>query len=135
MAVCIGTDTVDGVLGTGIGMALGVLFSSSATLIVVVFKGVLNGMLLGSTFCTGCSLCVVAFKSSEKFVMLVFDDAVEDIGENGFRINGDSTSRDPKECFLMGRPATSKPLLPTISIEKTLFTRCYIYNTTISKRK
>ena len=51
------------------------------------------------------------FTSSVKIVALVFDDVVEDIGENGLRFMGDSTSRAPKEWFLTGIPATSKPLL------------------------
>lgn len=38
MAVCIGTVTVEGVEGTGIGIAFGVLFSSSTK--EIVFKGV-----------------------------------------------------------------------------------------------
>ena len=33
MTVCIGIDTVNGVVGTGIGIVLGVLFSSSATMV------------------------------------------------------------------------------------------------------
>lgn len=99
-------------VGTGIGITLGVkdtLFSSSMT-VVVTFEGVVKGIAEG-VFSTVSLLCGM-FRSSEKFVMLFFDDVVEDIGEKGFRFIGDSISRAPKELFLMGIPATSKPFLP-----------------------
>lgn len=95
-------------MGITLGVANGI-FSSSATR-AVTFEGVVKGILLaGSVFCI-VSLCSM-FGSSEKFVRLVFDDVVEDIGEKGFRFMGDSASRAPKEWFLTGIPATSKPLL------------------------
>jgi hypothetical protein len=118
MTVCIGTDTVEGVEGTGrMDRALGVLFSSFAKEIVL--EGVVNFTLfvVASVFCN-VSLCVM-FRSSEKFV-LFFDDAVEEMGENGTRIMGDSASRTvalPNECFFTGRPAISKPLLPTYATQ------------------
>lgn len=45
-------------------------------------------------------------------MILDFDDAVEEMGEKGFRIIGDCGSQAPKECFFIGKPAMSKPLLP-----------------------
>lgn len=45
-------------------------------------------------------------------MVLASDDAVEDIGEKGFRIMGESISRGLKDCFFMGSPAMSKPLVP-----------------------
>lgn len=114
IAVCIGTDTVEGVEGTGrMARPWGVLFSSFATEIVL--EGVVNCKLLVACVFCNVSLCVM-FRSSDKFVMLFFDDAVEEMGENGTRIMGESTSRTvalPNECFLTGRPAISKPLRPT----------------------
>ena len=107
IAVCIGTDTVEGVMGKGIVMALGVLFSSSA--IVVVFEGVLkHRSFTGSVFL---SLCGVVASSN----MLDFDETVEEIGEKGCRSIGDCGSRAftvPNECLFVARPAISNPLLP-----------------------
>lgn len=108
IAVCIGTDTVEGVEGTGIGIAFGVLFSSSTR--VFVFEGVVNDSIGGAAFCIVVSPC--EFKSSNQLMILDFDDAVEEMGEKGFRIIGDCGSQAPKECFFIGKPAMSKPLLP-----------------------
>lgn len=92
MAVCIGIETVEGVEGTGIGIVLGVLFSSSRTSTVVeitlegVVVNVLVLLLLIRVFCN-ISLCFL-FRSSKMFVALDFDESVEEIGENGFRAMG-----------------------------------------------
>ena len=48
IAILIGTDTVDGVAGKGIGIVFGVLFSSS-TKLVAVLEGVVNGTLLSDS--------------------------------------------------------------------------------------
>lgn len=113
IAVCIDTETVEGVRGMGIGIAFGVLFSSHI-INVVVFKGVVNDRsLVGIVFCTAVSPCVL--KSSNKLFILDFDNVVQEIGENGFRIIGDRGSQAltaAKECFLIGTTAMSKPLLP-----------------------
>lgn len=123
IAVCIGTDTVEGVEGTGIGIALGVRFSSSAKVAFVVLGGVLNDdsslSFNGGNFfcCDAVSLPCVLFKSSSKCIILDLDDAVEEMGENGFRTIGDSGSlAAPKECFFIDIPPIapmSKPLLPS----------------------
>jgi hypothetical protein len=82
MAVCMGTDTVEGVVGTGISIAFGVQFSSSAT--VFVFEGVLKDRsFIGSVF-LDVSSCVIASSN-----MLDFDETVEEIGEKGCRSIGD----------------------------------------------
>lgn len=113
MAVCIGTDMVEGVDGIGIGIVLGVLFSSSIT--EIVFKGVENeSLLLGRAFCSG-SVGLGSVESSNTFIRLVLVGTVVEMGEKGFLIIGDSGSRTPaesNECFFAGRPATSNPLLP-----------------------
>lgn len=117
-AVCMGTETVAGVQGTGIVIAFEVLFSSSTAEMILV--GVVNDMLLlVSVFCN-MSLCFL-FRSSRMFVALDFDESVEEMGEKGFRTMGDSSSREltaPKECFFTGRPAMSRPLLPKMSQER-----------------
>lgn len=88
-AVCIGIETVEGVVGKGIiGIALGVLFSSSSE--DIVFEGVVNGvlllLLLLRAFCN-ISLCFL-FRSSKMFVALDFEESVEESGEKGFRAIG-----------------------------------------------
>lgn len=107
MAVCIGIDAVEGVEGTGIGIAFGVVFSSSTK--EVVFKGVVyDRSLVGIVFCK------VSPLSSSMFVILAFDDTVEEMGENGLRTNGDSSSlafTALEECFRTGMSAMSRPLL------------------------
>ncbi|KAJ6410705.1 hypothetical protein OIU84_007456 [Salix udensis] len=81
MAVCIGNDTVEGVVGTGISMAFGVLFSSSAT--VFVFEGVLKER----SFIGGSVLFNVSSSASSN--MLDFEETVEEMGEKGCRSIGD----------------------------------------------
>ena len=107
MAVCIGTDTVEGVEGIRIGVAFGVIFSSSTK--EVVFKGVVQDRSLdGSVFCK------VSPLSSSMFVILAFDDTVEEMGENDLRNNGDCSSlafKALKECFRTGMSALSRSLL------------------------
>lgn len=51
-------------------------------------------------------------------MILDFDDAVEEMGEKGFRIIGDCGSQAPKECFFIGKPAMSKPLLPAKTVDR-----------------
>lgn len=56
------------------------------------------------------------------FVALDFDESVEEMGEKGFRVMGDSVSRalcKLRECCFAGRPAKSRPLLPEIKIQET----------------
>lgn len=114
MAVSIGTDTVEGVEGTGIGIVFGVLFSSSG--IGIIFDGVVYGMLLLDCVLCSCLGCCGLLRSSN--MELASDDAVEDIGEKGFRIMAESNSRGLKDCFLMGSPAMSNPLVPAKKQEK-----------------
>ena len=121
MTIFIGTDTVEGVAGTAIGIegvagtgiggiAFGVLFSSSTT--IGVLEGVVNGILLsGIVFCNF-SLCI--FSSSLAFAIFAFDDTLEEMGEKGCRVRGGSMSRElpaPNEYFFTGTPAISSPLL------------------------
>jgi hypothetical protein len=110
IAVCIGTDTVEGVMGIGIGIAFGVLLFSSSAMIFV-FEGVLKDRsFIGGVFLK-VSLCGVVASSK----MLDFDETVEEIGEKGCRSIGDCGSRAftaPNECFFVARPAISNPLLP-----------------------
>lgn len=86
--------------------------------IVIILEGVLNGVILlivGSVFWE-ISLCFL-FRSSRMFVTFDFDESVEEMGENGFLIIGDSISRTfctLREYCFTGRPAKSKPLLPEI---------------------
>lgn len=88
MAIFIGTDTVEGVAGTGIGIAFGVLFSSSTT-VVAVLEGVVNGTLLSDSVLCNFSLCL--FCSSVAFATLDFEDTLlEEMGEKGCRSRGDS---------------------------------------------
>ena len=112
--VCIGTDTVLGVQGTGgIIVLAGVLFSSYA--VEVILAGVVNGVMLLVTVFWKFPSCFL-FRSSETLSACAFDDSEEDIGEKGLRVLGISTSLALlvalKECFLTGRPSMSKPLLP-----------------------
>lgn len=84
MAILIGIDTVEGVAGTGIGIAFGVLFSSSIT--VAVLEGVVNGALLsGIVFCNF-SLCIFG-----SLATYGFDDTFEDMGEKGCLDRGESS--------------------------------------------
>lgn len=88
MAVCIGTETVEGVVGKGIGITLGVLFSSSSEEEDIVLEGVVNGVVvvLRTAFCN-ISLCFL-FRSSKMFAALDFEESVEESGEKGFRAIG-----------------------------------------------
>ena len=79
MFIFIGIDTVEGVVGTGIGIAFGVPFCSSTT--VAVFEGVENGKLLSVTVFCNFSVCI--FSSSLAFATFAFDDTVEEMRENG----------------------------------------------------
>lgn len=84
-AICIGIDTAaDGVEG-------GILFSTSTK--ESAFEGVLNGvlLLLVRVFGSIMSLCF-RFRSLRMFVALDFDESVEEMGEKGFRVMGDSVS-------------------------------------------
>lgn len=105
MAVCIGTDTVEGVDGTGIGIIFGVLIFSSD--IEVVFIGVLEDIF------SFCSFSLRSFNEFDEFVEFEKSAVGVGIGANGFLTTiGDSPSPPlaPNECFFTGRP--SKPLLP-----------------------
>lgn len=85
MAIFIGTDTVEGVAGAGI---FGVLFSSSTT-VGTVLEGVVNGPLLSDTVLCNFSFCLLS--SSVAFATLAFEDTLlEEMGEKGCRIRGDS---------------------------------------------
>lgn len=114
MAVCLETDTAEGVHGTGVGIVMGVLSCSSITELVV-FEGVDNGfLLLGRVFC-GSSLYFGLVESSNIFVRLAFVGIAADMGEKGFRIIGDLGSQalaGSNVCFFTGKPAPSNPLLP-----------------------
>jgi hypothetical protein len=68
-AILIGTDTVEGVAGIGIGIAFGVIFSTSATVIA------LQGLVKGSVFCVLGSFATFSF---------------EDMLEKGCLVRGDS---------------------------------------------
>lgn len=84
--IFIGTDMVEGVAGTGIGIALGVLFSSSTT--VVALQGEVNGTLVsGIVFCNF-SLCIPS--SFAPFATFAFDDTLDEMGEKGCLVIGDS---------------------------------------------
>lgn len=107
MAVCIGTDTVEGVDGTGIGIIFGVLISSSD--IEIVFIGVLDGRF------TFCNFSLRSFNEFDEFIELEKSAPAIGTGAKGFRTTiGDSASLASTldECFFTGRPGTSKPLLP-----------------------
>jgi len=88
IAIFIGTDTVDGVAGKGIGIIVfGVLFSSSTK--VAVLDGVVNGTLLSDSVLCNFSPCL--FSSSVAFATLAFEATLlEEMGEKGCRIRGDS---------------------------------------------
>lgn len=107
MAVCIGTETVEGVVGKGIiGITLGVLFSSSSEEEdIVVLEGVVNGVVvvvLRTAFCN-ISLCFL-FRSSRMFAAaLDFEESVEESGEKGFRafcskLSPPLTGLEEKKC-------------------------------------
>lgn len=85
-AIFIGTDTVEGVAGIGIGIAFGVLFSLSTT--VIALQGLVKGTLLSGIIFCNFSLCVLC--SFAAFTTLVFDDTLDEIGEKGCLVRGDS---------------------------------------------
>lgn len=115
-AVCIGTDTVAGVDGIGIIAAtffgvciiIVIIFSSSKFLrmLLLFLTGVANDEISFTTLFLG-SCCVVV-------AMFAFDaTTVVGMGENGLRTNGDCNSSEGFiDCFLVGSPAISSPLLP-----------------------
>jgi hypothetical protein len=75
-AILIGTDTVEGVAGIGIGIAFGVIFSTSATVIA------LQGLVKGSVFCV--------LGSFAAFATFSFDDTLDKMEEKGCLVRGDS---------------------------------------------
>ena len=106
MAVCIGTDTVEGVDGSGIGIIFGVITSSD---IEVVFIGVLEDDIFSF-----CSFSFRSFNEFDEFAEFEKSAVGVGIGANGFLTTiGDSPSPAlaPNECFFTGR-RPSKPLLP-----------------------
>ena len=96
-AVCIGNEAVEGVVGIGIGIFFGVLFSWSS--METSFEGDAVGVLLG-----GIVLCNVLFGvlSSPARVLV----AAEEMGERAFRTIDDSISHAfaalPVRCFFNG---------------------------------
>lgn len=109
MAICIGIGNVEGVDG--------ILFSTSIAEIIL--EGVLNGMLLLVASIFGNMSLWFRFRSPKILVAFDFDESVEEMGEKGFRVMGDSISRPfckLRECCFTGSPAKSKPLLPEIKI-------------------
>lgn len=91
VVVCIATDRVEGVDGTGIDIAFGVMFWSSSVATEIFFKGVNGTLLVGLVFCNG-SLDAV-FASLIEFVVFVFGWTVVAIGAKGFRIPNSGCSR------------------------------------------
>jgi hypothetical protein len=92
MAIFIGIDTVLGVVvEAGIGIAFGVLFSSSTTVSAFEVAVVVNGkLLIANAFCNFC-FCII--DSAVTFSTFSCDDIVEEMVEKGCRVKGDLISR------------------------------------------
>lgn len=86
MAICIATDTVEGVFGIGMGIFFGVSFSSKAADILLF--GVAHGILFIETVSPDSR----SFLLWRTLAELASDDNEEDIGDRGFLISLDSFS-------------------------------------------
>ena len=110
-AVCMGSETVGGVVGNGIGIFFGVLFSRSS--MEISFEGDAVGVLLG-----GIVLCNVLFGvlSCPSWIFEILSDTTAgEMGERGFRITDDSISRafvSLVKCFFTGLKAIPNFVLP-----------------------
>jgi hypothetical protein len=110
MAIFMGIDSANGVVETRISIVFGVLFSSST--IVATFKVIVHVKLLSIN--VFCNFSFSTFSSFVIFATFSFDDIVKEMGIKGGRVNGDSRSRTllvPIECFVIGTPVTTSPLL------------------------
>lgn len=85
MAICIATDTVEGVFGIGMGIFFGVSFSSKADILLF---GVAHGILFIETVSPDSR----SFLLWRTLAELASDDNEEDIGDRGFLISLDSFS-------------------------------------------
>lgn len=106
-----GSETVGGVVGNGIGIFFGVLFSGSS--MEISFEGDAVGVLLG-----GIVLCNVLFGvlSCPSWILEILSDTTAgEMGERGFRITDDSISRafvSLVKCFFTGLKAIPNFVLP-----------------------
>lgn len=106
--VCIGSEKVEGVVGNGIGMFFGVLFSWSP--VQISFDGDVVGVLLG-----GIVLCNVLFGVLSCPAVVLSDTTAEEMGKRGFLTFDDSISHAFAalvRCFFNGFRAKSKFIWP-----------------------